>query len=295
MDIELLKTFLEVGRIRHFGRAAENLYLTQSAVSARIRQLEQVLGTELFNRTRNNIQLTASGERLLPHAEAALAAWEQGRQAVSLSADRESLLTLAAAPSLWDSRGQQALGRLRAAMPELGLRAESHPDSTLARRLLELQVDLILCYDPPKRYDVIIHELSPLRLILVTNQAQLNLSQALGPDYLYVDWGASFSGKHATVFAAMPSPRVQIGSGRLALDLLLAEGGAVYLPEPVVEPYLSARRLFRVEKAPVFERGVHLAYRRGAENAAMLEQVVTLIAAAGWRGAESLQLPLIDK
>lgn len=44
MDTELLKTFLEVSRTRHFGRAAESLYLTQSAVSFRIRQLENQLG-----------------------------------------------------------------------------------------------------------------------------------------------------------------------------------------------------------------------------------------------------------
>ena len=42
MDIDLLRTFLEVYRTRHFGRTAENLYLTQSAVSARIRLLEEI-------------------------------------------------------------------------------------------------------------------------------------------------------------------------------------------------------------------------------------------------------------
>ena len=61
MDIDLLKTFVEVVRTRHFGRAAENLYITQSAVSFRIRQLEQSLGVNLFIRQRNNIQLTAPG------------------------------------------------------------------------------------------------------------------------------------------------------------------------------------------------------------------------------------------
>lgn len=45
MDTELLRTFIEVSKTRHFGRAAENLYLTQSAVSFRIRQLEQQLGS----------------------------------------------------------------------------------------------------------------------------------------------------------------------------------------------------------------------------------------------------------
>ncbi|WP_351060278.1 LysR family transcriptional regulator, partial [Psychrobacter sp. TB20-MNA-CIBAN-0197] len=53
MDIDLLKTFVEVVRTRHFGKAAENLYITQSAVSFRIRQLEQGLGVNLFIRQRN--------------------------------------------------------------------------------------------------------------------------------------------------------------------------------------------------------------------------------------------------
>ena len=65
MDIDLLKTFLEVEKTRHFGRAANNLYLTQSAVSARIRLLEETLGVTLFIRHRNNIQLTKKGERLV--------------------------------------------------------------------------------------------------------------------------------------------------------------------------------------------------------------------------------------
>jgi DNA-binding transcriptional LysR family regulator len=68
MDTDLLRTFIEVSKTRHFGRAAENLYLTQSAVSFRIRQLEQQLGVSLFARHRNNIQLTQSGEHLLPYA-----------------------------------------------------------------------------------------------------------------------------------------------------------------------------------------------------------------------------------
>ena len=58
----------EVSRTRHFGRAAEALYLTQSAVSFRIRQLENQL-VNLFTRHRNNIRLTTAGEKLLPYAE----------------------------------------------------------------------------------------------------------------------------------------------------------------------------------------------------------------------------------
>ncbi|MGH8579235.1 MAG: LysR family transcriptional regulator [Gammaproteobacteria bacterium] len=48
MDTEVLKTFLEVNRTRHFGKAAGNLFITQSAVSARVRQLEEAVGVALF-------------------------------------------------------------------------------------------------------------------------------------------------------------------------------------------------------------------------------------------------------
>ncbi|MGL5484955.1 MAG: LysR family transcriptional regulator, partial [Shewanella sp.] len=85
MDTDLLKTFLEVSRTRHFGKAAENLYLTRSAVSFRVKQLESILGVALFERQRNNIQPTPAGERMLGHAEAVLTAWERAKQDVSLS------------------------------------------------------------------------------------------------------------------------------------------------------------------------------------------------------------------
>lgn len=69
MDIRFLTTFLEVAETRHFGRAAENLYLTQSAVSARIKLLEDYFNTALFIRNRNSIQITPAGQKLIPYAQ----------------------------------------------------------------------------------------------------------------------------------------------------------------------------------------------------------------------------------
>jgi len=88
LDTELLKTFLEVQKTRHFGKAAENLYLTQSAVSFRIRQLEQSLGVALFTRFRNNIQLTNAGELLLPHARAVIQAMVAAKQQLLLQSGK---------------------------------------------------------------------------------------------------------------------------------------------------------------------------------------------------------------
>jgi DNA-binding transcriptional LysR family regulator len=100
LDTELLKTFLEVQKTRHFGKAADNLYLTQSAVSFRIRQLEQSLGVALFSRHRNNIQLTEAGELLLPHAEAVISALQAAKTQLQQQSSLPQRLTVTVEPGL---------------------------------------------------------------------------------------------------------------------------------------------------------------------------------------------------
>jgi DNA-binding transcriptional LysR family regulator len=76
MNLELrqLRYFLAVAEELHFTRAAERLHMGQPALSARIRDLERVVGTPLFRRSTRRVELTAAGEALLPHARAALEA-----------------------------------------------------------------------------------------------------------------------------------------------------------------------------------------------------------------------------
>ncbi|GAA3906636.1 LysR family transcriptional regulator [Streptomyces gulbargensis] len=77
-----LRYFLAVAEELHFTRAAERLYVSQPALSKQIRALERQLGAPLFDRDRQGVSLTSVGTALLPHARAALAAWEEGRAAV---------------------------------------------------------------------------------------------------------------------------------------------------------------------------------------------------------------------
>ena len=91
MDISLLKSFIEVYRSKHFGRAANNLFISQSAVSARIKQLEDELGTRLFTRDRNNIELTTAGKKFLIYAENILNTWNRAKQEISIP-DRKSVV-----------------------------------------------------------------------------------------------------------------------------------------------------------------------------------------------------------
>jgi DNA-binding transcriptional LysR family regulator len=83
MQLQQLAYFLAVVEEAHFTRAAERLHVAQPAVSQQIQRLEAELGERLLYRDRRAVTLTAAGEALLPHARAALAEVEHGRQAVA--------------------------------------------------------------------------------------------------------------------------------------------------------------------------------------------------------------------
>ncbi len=74
MELHHLRTFVTVGREGHLTRAADLLCLSQPAVSAHIKALEEELGLPLFERTTRGMTLTAAGEHLLEYADKVLAA-----------------------------------------------------------------------------------------------------------------------------------------------------------------------------------------------------------------------------
>ncbi|MFE0021031.1 LysR family transcriptional regulator [Amycolatopsis sp. NPDC059021] len=68
LDVAQVRAFVVTADLRHFSRAAESLFLTQQALSKRIRKLEDALSTALFVRSNRAVELTEDGERFLPHA-----------------------------------------------------------------------------------------------------------------------------------------------------------------------------------------------------------------------------------
>jgi DNA-binding transcriptional LysR family regulator len=79
MDLRELHYFVALAEERHFGRAAERLYIAQSGLSRAIRRAENELGVALFSRTRRHVELTAAGTALLEHAQGVLRTFEEVR------------------------------------------------------------------------------------------------------------------------------------------------------------------------------------------------------------------------
>lgn len=96
MDTQSLQAFMAVADTQSFSRAAEQLHLTQPAVSKRIATLESQVGTRLFDRIGRRIALTEAGSVLLPQARRILMTVEDSRRALAnLSGHVGGRLTLA--------------------------------------------------------------------------------------------------------------------------------------------------------------------------------------------------------
>ncbi len=94
VDLRRLRYFVAVAEEGHFGRAAARLHVTTPPLSQRIRELEQTLGVELFERTSRHVALTPAGEQLLGDAREVLRAVD--RFTASAEAAR-----LVSAPPTW--------------------------------------------------------------------------------------------------------------------------------------------------------------------------------------------------
>jgi DNA-binding transcriptional LysR family regulator len=68
MELRHLRTIAAVARHRSFTKAAEELYLAQSAISQQIRRLEAELGVEVFRRTSRSVELTPAGRASSPRS-----------------------------------------------------------------------------------------------------------------------------------------------------------------------------------------------------------------------------------
>lgn len=125
MDLQQMRYVLAVAETRNFTRAAKQCFVVQSALSHRIRQLEEELGVSLFARTSRRVELTEAGSAFLPGARAALEA-----------ADRAAADAAAASGVI---RGTVTIGVIPTVTIDLPAMlaafARIHPDVDIAQRL----------------------------------------------------------------------------------------------------------------------------------------------------------------
>lgn len=279
MDIVAARTFLEIVKTGSFVRAAANLNITQTAVSARVRVLEEQLDRQLFTRNKAGAKLTPAGDQFLRYATTLVQVWERARHDVAMPVGRENVVTIGGEHSLWNPLLLNWLIWMRSECPEVAIRAQIDVPERLIDQVQEGVVDLAVLYAPPHRTGIVAELLLDEALVAVTTDPGRH--ETSPEDHVFVDWGVEFRANHHTAFPNAPSPVLSVNHGPLALDYILAVGGSGYFRMEAARPHLEAGRLHLVPGKPRFSYSIYAVYSAKADEQ-LLERVRKgLKAAAG--------------
>ena len=260
VDIELARTFLAIVAAGSFARAAERLNVSQTAVSARVRVLEEQLRRPLFVRNKTGASLTPAGESFLRHAPALVQLWERARHAVAVPPGRRAVLAVGAELNLWDPLLLRWLLWMGRAVPDLALRAQVGSPEELMDQVAEGILDIAVLYAPRYRPGLRVELLAEERREMVTTPPGPG---GEAPPYVQVDWGPEFALRQGPGSAIQGEPALHAGLGPLGLAYILAAGGSGYFRMGAVRAHLESGRLGLVPGAPEF---VYPAYAVHAET-----------------------------
>jgi DNA-binding transcriptional LysR family regulator len=154
IDFKALETFVWVANLRSFRRAAERLNTTQPAISMRIAQLEESLGTRLLDRDRRQVAPTPKGHELLVHAERLLRMRADMVESIGDRAAVRGIVRLGVSESIVHTWLPALIERVNAAYPNLELEIEVDSSPNLYERLLSKDLNLAFLIGPANNPEV---------------------------------------------------------------------------------------------------------------------------------------------
>ncbi len=204
LDLHKLHIFLTIAHLGNFTRAAEHLHMTQPTVSQQLAALEAALGAPLIERDTRRLQLTASGEALLPYAEKMIALSGEAREAVRAAAGlEESTLRLGVGHTLATYLLPDLLSRYRSAFPHYRAKISVGNTADLLSLLVADSIDLALVGSPAAHPEVVTQPFMRDRLVIIvapedkwTTRTEVEPAELLTRVFLTREAGSAL---HATV------------------------------------------------------------------------------------------------
>ncbi|KVH70980.1 LysR family transcriptional regulator [Burkholderia ubonensis] len=142
MELKQLRAFVTLAEELHFGRAAQRLFIVQSALSMQIKALEAALDARLFERDRHKVELSDTGRLFLPEARATLQQAARAEQIVRLASCGEiGTLRIAFVSSVLPVLLPALLREMRARYPLITLDLKDMPTPDQVAALRDRRID----------------------------------------------------------------------------------------------------------------------------------------------------------
>jgi DNA-binding transcriptional LysR family regulator len=294
MLIAQLEAFLAVAEQRSVSRAARLLYLTQPALSARLRNLERDLGAELFDRTPTGVRLTEAGHAFRPFAQRALQTVADGRRVLTelVSGDGGGRLVLGAAPAASTYLLPALVRRFQDAYPEVQIIVlTGHSEEVLELVLRErVQLGIVRELGHP---DIVTVPISVDEVVLVVRpdhgfaaREAIGVEELDGARLIMFDRTTSYHELTTPFFretGVVPKALMEVDNVEAAKKLVQQGLGAAMLPRSAVAEELAAATLVEVAitDAPPVRRTIAAIRRREPVASSTLAEAFLVTAQNG--------------
>ena len=305
MELRQLRYFSAIAKHGSFSKAAEQVFVAQSALSHQLAQLESELGARLFHRSRRGVELTEAGRVFLAHATAILRQVEDARASVMNVAGEPSGKVVFGVPhSASNALALPLLQAVREQLPKVELELTEELTGNLVPQLRSGQINLAVLFDDGTLDEFERTVLLDEHLSLISSataadrpQAAVSLRQALA---LPLILPAHPHGVRPIIETAarehgLPVPNVvaDISSISILRTTLLAGMGHTLLPVMPLQHDLASGALCAVPVAPALTRRLVLCASKHIPLSAAATAVVqlvqgltqTLCTSGAWQGA----------
>lgn len=277
MDIKLdfYKIFLEVAEHLSFSKAAERLYITQSAVSQSVKNLETALDTRLFIRGNKGIALTAEGELLYEYVKNAVSLIDKGETELQkLKTLERGSLRIGVSDTISRYVLLPYLEKFNRAYPMIHLQIVNRTSIQAVSQLKAGQVDLAIINLPFADDAIEITELSPVQDIFVAGDRfrflrdrELSLQELVGYPLIFLEKNANSRNYVERYFLSQGislKPEIELGSHDLVLEFAKINLGIACVTREFSKQYLSDGSLFEVRVTdPIPARSIGVCRLKG--------------------------------
>lgn len=280
MDEEQIHTILAVNRTGSFTRAASMLHVTQSTVTARIRQVERELGVPIWERTTRHLALTPQGRGLMALFERADILFARIHDSASPDALARQVV-FGSVHSQWSAGVLPILQGWGAQQPGVRWRLITGHSGELLDKVSDGSVDAAVTYFPgvERGMQTTLLAEQRLRLLgspdLVSTGAVLNTAQVRARPIAYVDWGPPFTDWFRQEFEDI-SPVVQVDQAPLLTAILLEGRHVGFMPAVLARELVRGGKLVDITYHPERPLPIRSVYAVSSERALVRPAVRSL-------------------
>ncbi len=246
MDIKNLKTFIHVAELNSFTKTAEVLGYSQSTISFQIKQLENELNCQLFERINHTIALTDKGKEVLSYAHEMIKLTKELKSSIQDTHSIYGHIRLAMADSLCHSLLEKRFDNFRQQYPEITLKINASGTEEMFRFINHNEVDIILTLDSHINYtEYIIAKEEKVKVHFVVqadsplaNMKNITIKDILQYPFILTEKGMSYRRILDEKLAELSleiEPILEIGNTSLICSLVKQGIGVSFLPDYVTD------------------------------------------------------------